>query len=104
MEDNMKNPPKQYETIPVEFNTYNGKWSINDEAIHRGANYAEKHAKANLDLARYKEATVFAILKNAYQEGFLHGFEHKFDDHNYERQTDMVSECPTEEKKDGNTP
>jgi hypothetical protein len=77
------------------------EWTIQDEAIHRGANYAEKHAKANLDLARYKEATVFAILKNAYQEGFLHGFEHKFDDHNYERQTDTVSECPTEEKKDG---
>jgi hypothetical protein len=59
-------------------------WTIQDEAIHRGNNYAEKHAKANQDLARYKEATVHAILKNAYQEGFLHGFEHKFDNTNYE--------------------
>jgi hypothetical protein len=67
-----------------EENTYNGKWSINDEAIHRGYNYAEKHAKAHQDLVRYKEATVHALLKNAYQEGFLHGFEHKFDQTNYE--------------------
>jgi hypothetical protein len=60
------------------------KWSINDEAIHRGYNYAEKHAKAHQDLVRYKEATVHALLKNAYQEGFLHGFAHKFDQTNYE--------------------
>jgi hypothetical protein len=67
-----------------EENTYNGKWSINDEAIHRGNNYAEKHAKAHQDAVRYKEATMYAILKNAYQEGFLHGFAHKFDQTNYE--------------------
>ena len=60
-------------------------WSINDEAIHRGHNYAEQHAKAHLDAVRYKEATMHAILRNAYQEGFLHGFEHKFDDTNYEQ-------------------
>jgi hypothetical protein len=64
--------------------TYSGGWTINDEAIHRGHNYAEQHAKSHLDLVRYKEATVHAILKNAYQEGFLHGFAHKFDDVNYE--------------------
>jgi hypothetical protein len=63
-------------------------WTINDEAIHRGVNYAEKHAKEHLDLVRYKEATVHAILKNAYQEGFLHGFAHKFDDVNYEEKND----------------
>ena len=59
-------------------------WTIQDEAIHRGYNYAEKHAKNHQDLARYKETTVHAILKSAYQEGFLHGFAHKFDDTNYE--------------------
>ena len=59
-------------------------WTIQDEAIHRGYNYAEMHAKAHQDLARYKETTVHAILKNAYVEGFLHGFAHKFDDTNYE--------------------
>ena len=63
-------------------------WTINDEAIHRGNNYAEQHAKLNQDAVRYKEATVHAILKNAYQEGFLHGFAHKFDDVNYEGQDD----------------
>lgn len=59
-------------------------WTLLDEATHRGANYAE----ANLDsisLLRKEEGmTLFAVLKNAYQEGFLHGFEHKFDNTNYE--------------------
>jgi hypothetical protein len=64
------------------------KWTIADEAIHRGNNYAQQHAKAHLDAVRYKEATMHAILKNAYQEGFLHGFEHKFDQTNYEEKED----------------
>ena len=64
--------------------TYSGGWTINDEAIHRGFNYAEQHAKAHQDLVRYKDATVHAVLKNAYQEGFLHGIAHKVDDVNYE--------------------
>jgi hypothetical protein len=72
----------------MKLNIISNKWSIQDEAIHRGVNYAEKHAKAHLDLVRYKEATVNAILKNAYQEGFLHGFAHKFDDVNYEEKND----------------
>ena len=63
-------------------------WTINDEAIHRGNNYAEKHAKLNQDAVRYREATMHAVLKNAYQEGFLHGFEHKFDQTNYEEKKD----------------
>jgi hypothetical protein len=66
-------------------NTYNGKWSINDEAIHRGVNYAnymEKILKENPD--EFGGKPVHALLKNAYQEGFLHGFEHKFDQTNYE--------------------
>ena len=61
-------------------------WTINDEAIHRGNNYAEQHAKLNQDAVRYKEATMHAVLKNAYQEGFLHGFAHMFDNTNYEEQ------------------
>jgi len=68
----------------AELTKYHYKWTLADEAIHRGNNYAEKHAKAHLDAVRYKEATMYAILKNAYQEGFMHGFEHKFDDNNYE--------------------
>jgi hypothetical protein len=71
------------------FNTYNGKWSINDEAIHRGVNYANKNEE--IIQTELRGISLHAILKNAYQEGFLHGFEHKFDEHNYE------------EKKDGNT-
>jgi hypothetical protein len=82
----MKNPPKQYETIPVEFNTYNGKWSINDEAIHRGVNYANKNEE--IIQTELRGISLHAILKNAYQEGFLHGFEHKFDQHNYEEKKD----------------
>jgi len=59
------------------------QWSINDEAIHRGTNYATaKHevAKELLD----EGANLRSMLKQAYQEGFLHGFEHKFDQTNYE--------------------
>jgi hypothetical protein len=71
----MKNPPKQYETI-------NLPWTVADEAIHRGNNYAlfmEGQLKTEL-----RGLSVYAVLKNAYQEGFLHGFEHKFDQTNYE--------------------
>ena len=73
----MKNPPEQYETIPVEF-----KWTLLDEAIHRGVNYAE-HTEQRLKELDWRPP-MHALLKNAYQEGFLHGFEHKFDDTNYE--------------------
>jgi hypothetical protein len=64
------------------FNTYNGKWSINDEAIHRGVNYANKNEE--IIQTELRGISLHAILKNAYQEGFLHGFEHKFDQTNYE--------------------
>lgn len=74
----MKNPPEQYETIPVEF-----KWTIQDEAIHRGMNYANENDKMLKELMR-EGVDLFAILKNAYQEGFLHGFAHKFDNTHYE--------------------
>jgi hypothetical protein len=80
MKDNDK-----YEILNVDF-----KWTVADEAIHRGVNYAEHMMKLLMDL-KEEGMTMHGILKNAYQEGFLHGFEHKFDQHNYE------------EKKDGNT-
>jgi hypothetical protein len=67
------------------------KWSIQDEAIHRGHNYASANTLITQDLMREEGLTFHGALKNAYQEGFLHGFTHKFDDNNYE------------EKKDGNT-
>lgn len=67
-----------------EENTYNGKWSINDEAIHRGHNYASANTLITQDLMREEGLTFHGALKNAYQEGFLHGFAHKFDQTNYE--------------------
>lgn len=66
------------------FNTYNGKWSINDEAIHRGTNYAADNLHLIKQLMQDEGMSFHAVLKNAYQEGFLHGFEHKFDQTNYE--------------------
>jgi hypothetical protein len=59
-------------------------WTVADEAIHRGANYAEDNLETVALLRKDEGMTMFAVLKNAYQEGFLHGFEHKFDDHGYE--------------------
>ena len=72
-----------------EENTYNGKWSINDEAIHRGYNYSEDKYEITQELMR-EGASLKAVLKNAYQHGFLHGFEHKFDDTNYEQNHNAV--------------
>ena len=66
------------------FNTYNGKWTIQDEAIHRGTNYASDKREEFILLMREEGVPLHAVLKNAYQEGFLHGFEHKFDQTNYE--------------------
>lgn len=65
-------------------------WTLADEAIHRGVNYADAMVEQVKEL-RADGLTLHGALKNAYQEGFLHGFEHKFDQHNYE------------EKKDGDT-
>lgn len=59
------------------------KWSIQDEAIHRGYNYGVTKHEIIKELLR-EGASLEAVLKNAYQEGFLHGFEHKFDQTNYE--------------------
>ena len=62
---------------------YNGKWSVNDEAIHRGTNYATAKYAIVKELLN-EGASLEGIIKQAYQEGFLHGFEHKFDQTNYE--------------------
>ena len=60
----------------------NTAWSIQDEAIHRGVNYAD-HTMGIL-IGQDWQPLVHTLLKEAYQQGFLHGFEHKFDDTNYE--------------------
>lgn len=57
-------------------------WTVQDEAIHRGNNYADHWEKIVIE--ELKGVGIHALLKNAYQEGFLHGFEHKFEQHNYE--------------------
>ena len=67
-----------------EHNTYNGKWTIQDEAIHRGVNYADYWGDGVKEMMQHEGLSLHAILKNAYQTGFLHGFEHKFDNTNYE--------------------
>ena len=59
-------------------------WTIQDEAIHRGVNFAEVKSLEYQMLMHDEGMTFEAVLKNAYQEGFLHGFEHKFDNTNYE--------------------
>lgn len=64
--------------------THTFAWTLLDEAIHRGANYAEANLDSIALLRKEEGMTMFAVLKNAYQEGFLHGFEHKFDNTNYE--------------------
>lgn len=57
-------------------------WTVQDEAIHRGNNYANS-AEETLKQLDWKPP-MHSLLKNAYQEGFLHGFEHKFDETHYE--------------------
>jgi hypothetical protein len=66
------------------------KWTVADEAIHRGGNYAETNLEIVAMLRKDEGMTLFAVLKNAYQEGFLHGFAHKFDDTNYEQNHNAV--------------
>ena len=60
------------------------KWSIRDEAIHRGNNYADANLEIVKMLRQDEGMSLHAVMKQAYTEGFLHGFEHKFDDNNYE--------------------
>lgn len=65
-----------------ELTKHHYKWTVADEAIHRGNNYAD--ATEPIIQTELRGISLHAILKNAYQEGFLHGFEHKFDQTNYE--------------------
>lgn len=60
------------------------KWTIADEAIHRGGNYADANLEIVATLRKEEGMTMYAVLKNAYQQGFLNGFGHKFDNTNYE--------------------
>ena len=71
-------------TIRQIINEMETTWSIHDEASHRGNNYAKHWIEETKVLMRDEGMTLHAVLKNAYQEGFLHGFEHKFDQTNYE--------------------
>jgi hypothetical protein len=59
-------------------------WSIHDEASHRGNNYAKHWIEETKTLLRDEGMTLHSVMKTAYMQGFLHGFEHKFDNTNYE--------------------
>jgi hypothetical protein len=60
-------------------------WTIRDEAIHRGYNYAEE-VSDEMAQAMREGMNFHAVIKQAFEDGFLHGFAHKFDEHNYEEQ------------------
>ena len=60
------------------------KWTVADEAIHRGNNYASANLEIVTMLRQDEGMSLHAVMKQAYTEGFLHGFEHKFDQTNYE--------------------
>ena len=85
--DTMSANPKEDNMKDNELEKYHKRvvaWTIQDEAIHRGNNYADANLAQIIELRKDEGMSLFAVLKNAYQEGFLHGFEHKFDDTNYE--------------------
>jgi hypothetical protein len=71
-------------TIRQIINEMDTTWSIHDEASHRGFNYAEKWIEETKMLLRDEGMTLHSVMKTAYMQGFLHGFEHKFDQTNYE--------------------
>jgi hypothetical protein len=60
------------------------KWSLYDEANHRGYNYAEHWLDETKVLIQDEGMTLHSVMKQAYLQGFIHGFEHKFDQTNYE--------------------
>jgi hypothetical protein len=65
----MKNPPEQYEELRI-------PWTIADEAISRGYDYAEVMVKQVNEL-RADGVTLRSIIKQAYQEGFLAGVAYR---------------------------
>jgi hypothetical protein len=84
--DTMSTNPKEDNMKDNELEKYHKRvvaWTVQDEAIHRGHNYAD-HIEKQLTALREDGATLHALLKNAFTDGFLYGFEHKFDDTHYE--------------------
>jgi hypothetical protein len=71
-------------TIRQIINEMDTTWSIHDEATHRGNNYAKHWIEETKVLMRDEGMTLHSVMKTAYMQGFLHGFEHKFDNTNYE--------------------
>jgi hypothetical protein len=71
-------------TIRQIINEMDTTWSIHDEASHRGNNYAKHWIEETKVLMRDEGMTLHSVMKTAYLQGFLHGFEHKFDQTNYE--------------------
>lgn len=71
-------------TIRQIINEMETTWSIHDEATHRGNNYAKHWIEETKVLMRDEGMTLHSVMKTAYMQGFLHGFEHKFDQTNYE--------------------
>jgi hypothetical protein len=71
-------------TIRQIINEMDTTWSIHDEASHRGNNYAKHWIEETKVLMRDEGMTLHSVMKTAYMQGFLHGFEHKFDQTNYE--------------------
>ena len=62
-------------------------WTLRDEAIHRGHNYAEEVADEMAQAMR-EGMNFHAVIKQAFEDGFLTGFAHKFDNTNYEEKND----------------
>jgi hypothetical protein len=48
-------------------------------------NYAEE-VSDEMAQAMREGMNFHALIKQAFEDGFLNGFEHKFDEHNYEEQ------------------
>ena len=82
--DTMSANPKEDNMKDNELEQYHKRvfaWTLLDEAIHRGMNYSDHTMKILMN--QDWKPLLHTLLKEAYQQGFLHGFEHKFDNHNY---------------------
>ena len=65
-------------------------WSIRDEATHRGVKYTEEVYDEVVQSIR-EGMSFHAVIKQAFEDGFLNGFTHKFDDNNYEEKNDGIN-------------
>ena len=45
-------------------------WTVQDEAIHRGNNYADANLAQIIELRKDEGMSLFAVLKNAYRSDF----------------------------------